>query len=98
MFQDKAELSFEISDKKYVDVIRKNIASFIGECEVSVEKKSDRRNYLILSGAMGKFGSSGKELVKKATKIVVPDSVAYEISSRMLLLNKTLKVPERNDE
>jgi len=97
LFRDKAELSFNISDKKYINVIRKNIESADKNgCGVSIEKKSDVRTYLILEWE--EYKPEDLVVVKKSSKIVIPESVAYEISSRMLLLNKSLKTPKRKDE
>lgn len=94
LFEDEAELIFEISDKKYIDVIRRNIkaANEYG-CFVSIEKKSDVRTYLVLEWE--EYRDDDWAIINKSSKIVIPESVAYEIGSRMLLLNKSLKVPEK---
>lgn len=76
-------IKFELSDKKLFGVIEKNINKINKDgCVVSIEKKSNRTNYLILDNY----------------KIIVNDITAYEIGHRMLLLNKTLKVPIANKE
>lgn len=96
LFKDTNELSFEISDKKYIEVIRKNIeATGEKECSCSIEKKAESRNFLILE--WNEKTTDRKMITRKSTRILIPNSLAYEISSRMLLFNKTLKTPERNN-
>ena len=80
-------LSFKMTDNALAEVIKKNIDRLGDDdgCVVSIEKKSERGNYLILNNH----------------KLMVPALLLYEISSRMLLLNRHLKypyIPEREEE
>ena len=96
LFSENSASSFELFDKKYFEVIRKNIESANKEgCWVSIEKKSDKRNYLVLS--WNEYQKNRRAISPRSMKLVIPDSIAYEISSRMILLNKSFKVPERSD-
>jgi len=95
LFQKTGEsLSFGLFDKKFFEVIKRNIESSSDkECFVSVEKKSNDRSFLILSWDERHEGR--RSITPHSMKLVIPDMVAYEISSRMLLLSKSLKVPGR---
>jgi len=98
LYSDFSILSFDLFDKKIFRVIEKNIHYLNKEgCLVSIEKKSDKRSYLVLSYTTSDILKEKEQAPSKSIRIIIPEGVAYEISSRMILLNKSLKVPKRTD-
>jgi len=77
--------SFRLSRMDIFGVIKRNIEAINkeGECCFSVEKSGQNRSYLILEGN---------------NKILLPELIAYEILSRMPLLNQNLKMPSEKIE
>jgi len=76
------KIEFNLSQKHIGEVIRKNIDAIDkAGCGIMIEKLADNECYLILD---------------ENYKLLIPELAAYEISSRMPLLNAALKLPEDN--
>jgi hypothetical protein len=98
-----ASVEFELFDKKLFKVIEANIAELKknlikddwedNECFVSIEKKKENRSYLVL--CLQTYHKTRMESREKFIKMIISENVSYEISSRMILLNKLLKVPKQ---
>jgi hypothetical protein len=83
------EIIFNIDDKSFLYVLRRNIEKFGDEkgCRVSLETKTIDEQYIILH----------RKNVNSKIKIKTPPIIINEIMPRMILLNKT-KYPSAHIE
>ena len=88
-----SKIEFELFDKKLFNVIKKNIDYLENDCSISIETTSSNRSYIVLVSST--YHESNKKSREKVIKLIITREVAYEISSRLLLLNKSLSFPKR---
>ncbi|MFZ4399396.1 MAG: hypothetical protein ACOYO1_05120 [Bacteroidales bacterium] len=84
IYNDSKSISFSISRKDIFSVIQSHINGLNAEgCLFSIEKISEGKCIMIL---------------ENYEKLAIPEITSYEITSRMLLLSKSLKMPNENIE